>query len=117
MIFPTASGASNDPVIIYNFNPGKVELFTGSGRTGVMGVAADTWHHVVAAFYGNSGGFGDNLREIYIDGVLTQSTADTFSFGHGLSQIAIGNAINARSMITRSTNSATLSTSKHVGPG
>ncbi len=87
------AGGSNNPGLIYNFNATQVEMFTGP-RTGVAGVTADEWHHVVFAFYGNSGGFADNLREIYVDGVLTQDTTSAFSAGHGLRNIAIGNAAN-----------------------
>ena len=94
------AGGSNNPGLIYNFNPSQVELFGVGGRTGASGVTADTWHHVVAAFYGNSGGFADNLREIYIDGVLTQSTGDTFSAAHGLRNIAIGNAAHGGLPVT-----------------
>ncbi|YCM46858.1 LamG-like jellyroll fold domain-containing protein (plasmid) [Verrucomicrobiaceae bacterium 227] len=90
------SGSSNNPGLIYNFGGnGIVELFGGGGRTGDSGatVAVGEWHHLVAAFYGNSNGFSDNLREIYLDGVLTQSTTDAFSSGHGLAGFAIGNSL------------------------
>jgi hypothetical protein len=87
------AGGHNNPGLIYNFNAGQVEMFTG-GRTGVV-VSPDVWHHVVFAFYGNSGGFMDNLREIYIDGALAVSdTTSTFSAGGGLQTIALGNAVN-----------------------
>lgn len=87
-------GNSNNPGLIYNFNPGQVEMFSAGQRFGPTGIAPDQWHHVVFAFYGNNSGFGDNLREIYVDGVLTQDTTTAFSSGHGLQQITIGNAGN-----------------------
>ena len=88
-------GQSNNPGVIYGFMPG-FELFSG-GRTGSAGtpvMSQGDWHHVVAAFYGNSGGFADNLREVYIDGTLALSdTTSNFSAGHGLDRMAIGNAV------------------------
>lgn len=90
------AGGTNNPGLIYNYSGnGIVELFGGGGRTGTSGANGTNgeWHHLVAAFYGNSGGFSDNLRELYIDGLLTQSTTDAFSSGHGLAGIAIGNSL------------------------
>jgi hypothetical protein len=85
----------NDASMIAGFMPG-FEMFSG-GRTGnaaPVPLSTNTWHHVVAAFYGNSTGFGDNLREIYVDGVLALSdTTSNFSSGHGLNALAIGNAV------------------------
>jgi hypothetical protein len=85
---------SNDASMISGFLPG-FEMFAG-GRTGnaaPVPLSPGTWHHVVAAFYGNSSGFADNLREIYVDGVLALSdTTSNFSAGHGLNRFAIGNA-------------------------
>jgi hypothetical protein len=84
---------TNDASMIAGFLPG-FEMFSG-GRTGnaaPVPLSTNTWHHVVAAFYGNSGGFADNLREIYVDGALALSdTTSNFSSGHGLN--AIGNAV------------------------
>jgi hypothetical protein len=86
---------TNDASMIAGFLPG-FEMFSG-GRTGnaaPVPLSQNTWHHVVAAFYGNSSGFADNLREIYVDGVLALSdTTSNFSSGHGLNQLAIGNAV------------------------
>lgn len=87
-------GGKNNPGLIYNYGgAGTVELFSNGGRAGASVAPAGEWNHVVGAFYGNSGGFGDNLREIYLNGVLTQSTTDSFSSGHGLASIAIGNSL------------------------
>jgi len=89
-------GGSNDPGIIYGFNadgPDQLELFKGD-RFGPTGISQDEWHHAVIAFYGNNSGFGDNLREIYVDGVLAFSdTTTAFSTGHSLEQYAIGNSV------------------------
>lgn len=93
-------GNSNNPSLIYNFNSGQLELFGEGGRTGPTGITAGTWHHAVAAFYGNNNSFADNLREFYVDGVLFQSTSDAFSSGHGLRNIAIGNATNGSNPVT-----------------
>lgn len=86
---------SNDASMIAGFLPG-FEMFSG-GRTGnaaPVPLSPNTWHHVVAAFYGNSGGFADNLREIYVDGALALSdTTSNFSSGHGLNRLAVGNAV------------------------
>jgi hypothetical protein len=92
----TYAATSNNPGVIYGFQPG-LELFGGGGRTGTAApvpLNVGQWHHVVAAFYGNSSGFGDNLREIYVDGVLSLTdTTSAFSAGHGLNTMAIGNAV------------------------
>lgn len=89
----TGGGGNNNPSFIYGFNaggPDELEMFTG-GRTGVANVSQNEWHHAVFAFYGNSGGFEDNLREIYLDGQLVQSdTTSTFSAGHALEGLSIG---------------------------
>ncbi len=89
----TGVGGNNDPGIIYGFNaggPDQLELFKGD-RFGPTGVSQDEWHHAVIAFYGNSGGFADNLREIYLDGVLVATDTITgFSTGHSLGAYAIG---------------------------
>jgi hypothetical protein len=86
---------TNDASMIAGFLPG-FEMYSG-GRTGnaaPVPLSPNTWHHVVAAFYGNSSGFADNLREIYVDGVLALSdTTSNFSSGHGLNAFAIGNAV------------------------
>jgi hypothetical protein len=92
----TYAAGSNNPGVIYGFQPG-LELFGGGGRTGSAApvpLNVGQWHHVVAAFYGNSSGFGDNLREIYVDGVLSLTdTTSGFSAGHGLNTMSIGNAV------------------------
>ena len=79
-------GASNQPGVIYNFNPGEFELFAG-GRTGVE-VSPDQWHHVVAAYYGP----GDGV-DIYVDGVASGSLVDRgggFNQVHSFGEFAIG---------------------------
>jgi hypothetical protein len=99
-----SDAATNDPAFIAFFEPG-LEMFAG-GRTGGANVpfTANAWHHVVGAFYGNNSGFADNLREIYVDGALAYSdTTSSFSAGHGLNTLAIGNAVspndNAKPML------------------
>ena len=92
----TFAAGSNDPGIIYGFNGAasptpELELFHGA-RTGAGPVSVGEWHHVVLAFHGNNSGFKDNLREIYVDGVLTADTTSAFSAGHGLNAIGIGNS-------------------------
>lgn len=92
-----AESGTADPSLIYNFgNPNTLEMLSPSGRTGLSGATAtpNEWHHVVMAFYGNSLGFNDNLREFYIDGVLTQSTTDTYSSGFSLQEFTIGSAVD-----------------------
>lgn len=88
------TGGVNNPALIYNYGgPGTVELFSEGGRAAASPAPVGEWNHLVAAFYGNSNGFGDNLRELYLNGVLTQSTTDSFSSGHGLRSIALGNSL------------------------
>ncbi len=86
---------SNDASMIHGYTPG-FEMFAG-GRTGNAGsppLSPGQWHHVVGVFYGNASGFGNNLREIYIDGDLALAdTTSNFSAGHGLNSFAIGNAV------------------------
>lgn len=95
-MYGPAGSVSNNPGVIYGFMPG-FELFGGGGRTGnaaPVPLSVGQWHHIVAAFYGNAGGFADNLREIYVDGVLALSdTTSNFSAGHGLNRFSVGNAV------------------------
>jgi hypothetical protein len=95
-MYGPAGSVTNNPSFIAGFTSG-LEMFTGGGRTSQAApvpISAGTWHHVVGAFYGNSSGFADNLREIYVDGALALSdTTSNFSAGHGLNQFSVGNAV------------------------
>lgn len=101
-----ADSNNADPAFLYNFGyTDTLEMHSGSGRTELSGATAapNEWHHVVMAFYGNSmGTHGDNLREFYIDGVRTQSTAttDTFSAGFSLQAFTIGSGIAGGAAVT-----------------
>lgn len=92
---------ANNPSYLYGYigaDPkSSLEVYSGpSGgtRLGTENTGAGTWHHVVFAFYGNKGGFADNLRELYLDGALKLSdTTSNFSTGHGLKDFAIGSTL------------------------
>jgi len=77
-----APGAPNNPGLIHDFDfagPDRIEMFGGGGRTGDAGPVVPVdgkWHHIIMAFYGNSGGFGiANRREIIVDGGFRTSYA------------------------------------------
>lgn len=90
----TAVYQYNNPGVIFDYyDTDKLELFSGAGRTTTNGPSLSdlNWHHVVLAFYGNSGGFGiTNRQDFWIDGVLSKVTTSTFSAGFGFYHISIG---------------------------
>jgi hypothetical protein len=86
---------NNNPAVIYNFTQDSgtpnLEYLDRDGNRDGTPIADDQWYHAVIAFYGNDGGFADNLREIYIDGVLTLSdTTSSFTTGFGLDSLEVG---------------------------
>jgi hypothetical protein len=92
------AGGANNPGVILDFQEtDKLELFAGN-RTGQQGpsISDQNWHHVVATFYGNDGGFGiAGMQDFYIDGQLVNTaTGSNFSAGFALVQLAVGNAVS-----------------------
>ncbi|MBN1421025.1 MAG: hypothetical protein JXP34_19800 [Planctomycetes bacterium] len=95
-LLESVGGSTNDPGLIFDFTVDNyLEMYKGA-RTGTAGPQVDDndWHHVIFAFYGNSGGFGvANRRDIIIDGEIYTDRTSDFSAGFSLMQLAVGNTV------------------------
>ena len=81
----TESGISNTSSLIYGFQSGQFEIFSGD-RSGAI-VSKDAWHHLVVGHYGSS------EPQFYVDGVLVSNAGGgDFNSPWAFGAIGIGNA-------------------------
>ena len=91
---------SNNPAFIYDFGDdgvaNEIELYRGSRTDGGPTIDDNDWHHLVATFYGNGGGFGVAGRvDMAIDGVVTTVARGGFSSGFAVNtDLFIGAALS-----------------------
>ena len=83
----TEGGAANESSLIYAFNPGQFEIFSGD-RSGTALPSPTSWHHAVVAHYG-----GGDL-EIFLDGGLV-ADAGTYNSTQAFGRFAVGHTVQA----------------------
>lgn len=89
-----AVGGDNSPALIYNFNPGYLELF-GPSRTATEGptLPDNEWHHVMYVFYGSEAVGVAPLVEIYLDSTAYSIANPGTSWRINLAGLVVGAAL------------------------
>lgn len=85
--FNELNTVANESSIIYGYNDGVAELFSGD-RSGTA-VIGGSWHHLVLASYGDGNALDGGDVEMYVDGVSVAVSGD-FDSNHSFGKIAIG---------------------------
>ncbi len=83
----TEAGVANESSLIYGFNAGQLEIFSGDRAGPVIGNTT-SWHHAVFAHYG-----GGDL-EVFIDGAST-AVVGAYNSTQAFGRFALGHTVLA----------------------